>query len=62
MAKGVVSDYKVRMCIQLFRGNFDVDVPFNIRQSRKKCFDDILLKAPHKDYANKKIEDIEKNR
>jgi hypothetical protein len=50
------------MCIQLFRGNFDVDVPFNIRQSRKKCFDDILLKAPHKDYANKKIEDIEKNR
>jgi hypothetical protein len=50
------------VCIQLFRENFDADVPFNIRQSRKKCFDDILSRAPCKDYANRKIEDIKKNR
>ncbi len=50
------------MCIQLFRGNFDADVPFNIRQSRGKCFDDILSRAPRRDYANRKIEDIKKNR
>jgi hypothetical protein len=49
-------------CIQLFQGNFDVDVPFNIRQSRGKCFEDILLRAPCRDYANSKIEDIKKNR
>jgi len=50
------------VCIQLFRGNFDADVPFNIRQSRGKCFDDILSRAPRRDYANRKIKDIKKNR
>jgi hypothetical protein len=50
------------VCIQLFRENFDVDVPFNIRQSRGKCFDDILSRAPRRDYANRKIEDIKKNK
>jgi hypothetical protein len=49
------------VCIQLFPGNFDVDVPFNIRQSPGKCFDDILSRAPRRDYANRKIEDIKKN-
>jgi len=50
------------VCIQLFRGNFDADVPFNIKQSRGKCFDDILSRAPRRDYANRKIEDIKKKK
>jgi ribosomal protein L2 len=27
MTKGVLSNCKVRVCIQLFRGNFDANVP-----------------------------------
>jgi hypothetical protein len=30
MTKGVLSNCEVKMCIQLFWGNFDVNVPFNI--------------------------------
>ncbi len=48
------------MCIQLFKGNFDANVPFNIKQSQGKCFDDILSRAPCRDYANRKIKDIKK--
>jgi hypothetical protein len=27
---------EIKVCIQLFRGNFDANVPFNIRQPRGK--------------------------
>jgi hypothetical protein len=50
------------MCIQLVWKNFDADVPVNIKQSQGKCFDDIISRAPCKDYANRKIEDIKKSR
>jgi hypothetical protein len=60
MTKGVLFDCEVKVCIQLFWGNFDANVPFNMRQSWGKCFDDIISRAPHRDYANRKIEYIQK--